>query len=164
MLSLARYFFYFRGCSGNRVVQQTPHRLAGGEMLISRLAAYTLAAFFFIATGVLFATGAALIVPGSPLDAVWHLYEYRRVQFMPFRWALGPVFLVLSLITGVTAVGCVRRRRWGLWFAIGIFVDNGLGYVYQLATGNFVQGAIGLVISALLVFAVLELMARGGFD
>ncbi len=133
-------------------------------MLFGRLAAYTLALFFLIATAVLFATGVALLLPGTPLDAIWHLYEYRRAQFMPFRWALGPVFLVLSLVTGMTSIGCFRRRRWGMWFAIGIFADNGLGYIYQLATGNFVAGAIGLTVSILLVIAILELMLHNRFD
>ena len=84
--------------------------------------------------------------------------------FMPYRGGVGPGFLLLSVVTGGAAIGCFKRRRWRMWFGVAIFMDNALSYIYQLFTRSIVEGGIGLVVSALLVFALLELSVRAGFD
>ncbi|HEX4534956.1 MAG TPA: hypothetical protein VH000_12040 [Rhizomicrobium sp.] len=131
--------------------------------MFNRIAVFVLAAFFLTAATILLATGLALLVPGTFLDAIWHLYEYRRAQLMPYGFVIGPVFLLLALLAWATAIGCWRRRRWGIWLAIGIFVDNAIGYIVQLFSGHWIEGGIGLVVSGLLVFGLLELSVRAKF-
>lgn len=132
-------------------------------MNVSKALVYLLAVFFLLATIVLVATAVALLIPGTPFDAIWHLYEHRRRELMPYAGVIAPVFLVIGALTGLASLGCFRRRRWGMWFALAIFIDNGLADAFQMFFGNFVSGAIGLAISMLLVFGVLQLSARGGF-
>ena len=132
-------------------------------MQARKLVVYTFALFFLAATFVLVVTALALLWPGTVLDFIWHLYPGRRLQLLPYGSAIGPVFLVLSLITALASLGCWLRRKWGMWLALGIFVDNGLANIYQLFSGHFTEGAIGLVVMIALVYVLLQLSARGAF-
>ena len=60
------------------------------------------------------------------LEVIWKLYPARRALLMPYRMWLGPGFLILAIVMVSASIGCFRRRIWGWWLAITIFVINGL--------------------------------------
>jgi hypothetical protein len=67
------------------------------------------------------------------LEAIWKLYPARRSLLMPYRMWLGPGFLVLAIVMASASIGCFRRRIWGWWLAIAIFVINGATHCRNIA-------------------------------
>jgi hypothetical protein len=115
-----------------------------------------LATFFALATCVLVAVAAALLFPGSRLEAIWTLYPARRALLMPHRLWLGPGFLMLAAATASASAGCLLRRKWGWRLSVAIFAINGLGDVAQLFTGRFLEGGVGIAVAG----AVLIYLSR----
>jgi hypothetical protein len=113
---------------------------------------FLIAIFFALASVILVSVGTALLVPGSPLDAIWRLYPARRALLMPHRAWLGPGFLALAVAMASASVGCFRRRRWGWWLAVAIFAANGLGDAIQLVMGHILEGGIGVAAAGAILF------------
>ena len=107
--------------------------------------------FFALATCILLSVGIALLKPGSTLEIIWKIYPARRDLLMPYRLWLGPGFLLFAIVTVSASVGCFRRRTWGWWLAIAIFVINGLSDVGQILIGHFIEGGIGVAVAGAIV-------------
>lgn len=122
-----------------------------------------LTVFFALATCVLVAVGAALLLPGSKLEAIWTLYPARRVLLMPDRQWLGPAFLVLAAATASATAGCLLQRRWGWRLAVAIFAVNGLGDVAQLFMGHFPEGVVGIAVAAAMLVYLWRPAVREAF-
>lgn len=100
------------------------------------------------------------------LEAIWKLYPARRLLLMPYRMWLGPVFLILAIVMASASIGCFRRRIWGWWLAIAIFVVNGLSDAGQILIGHFLEGGIGVAVAGAILFylsrpKVHETFAKG---
>ena len=122
-----------------------------------------IAMFFAIATCILLGVGIALLRPGSMLEVIWKLYPARRALLMPYRMWLGPGFLILAIVMASASVGCFRRRIWGWWLAIGIFIVNGLSDTGQILIGHFLEGAIGVAVAGGILFYLSRPNVRGTF-
>ena len=122
-----------------------------------------IAIFFALATCILIGAGAALLLPGSRLEAIWLVYPARRAMLMPYRAWLGPGFLALAVAMASASVGCFLRRRWGWRLATLIFAVNGLGDALQLFMGRFVEGGIGVAAAGAILFYLSRPAVRAAF-
>jgi hypothetical protein len=122
-----------------------------------------IAFFFAVATLILIAVGVALMFPGGAFERVWMLYPARRALLMPYRMFLGPGFLALAVVFAAASTGCFLRRRWGWGLAVAIFAANGLGDALQLATGHFLEGGIGVVAAAAILYYLTRAFVRHAF-
>jgi hypothetical protein len=132
---------------------------------VSRATPVLLAAFFAIATCILFSVGLALVYPGAtPFDAIWTLKPERRALLMPYRMLAGPGFIALAMVFVLDSAGCFLRRDWGRKLAIVIFAANGIGDVVQLSLGHYLEGAIGVTVAGFLILALTRPHVRAAFD
>ena len=122
-----------------------------------------LALFFLAATGVLISVGISLLLPGTPLDAIWLLRPDRQALLMPYRQYVGPGFLALAIPMALASVGCFLGKPWGWWLAVAIFAANGIGDAVQLLTGHLLEGAFGLVVAGALIFWLTRPQVRAAF-
>lgn len=122
-----------------------------------------LALFFAVATGILVVAGLALTVPGTPADLIWSPLPSRRGMLMPYRQWMGPAFLGLALVMAAASLGCLRRRKWGWRLALAIFAVNGFGDLAQLALGHVLEGAVGVTVAALILFALTRPRVKSAF-
>jgi hypothetical protein len=124
---------------------------------------FLIAVFFAIATCILLGVGAALLFPGSTMEAIWRVYPARRALLMPYREWFGPGFLMLALAMVSASIGCFRLRKWGWWLALGMFAINGLSHVGQIALSHFLEGGIGVVAAGLILFYLSRPKVRRSF-
>jgi uncharacterized membrane protein YccC len=97
------------------------------------------------------------------LEVIWKLYPARRALLMPYRMWLGPGFLILAIFMVFASVGCFRRRVWGWWLAVAIFVINGLSDAGQILLGHFLEGGIGVAVAGAILFFFSRPKVRGTF-
>ena len=116
------------------------------------LGVFLIALFFAIATCILLGVGTALLLPGSKLEIIWKLYPARRAMLMLYRVWLGPGFLILAIVMASASIGCFRRRIWGWWLAVVIFLINGLSDAGQILIGYFLEGGVGVAIAGVILF------------
>lgn len=116
------------------------------------LGVFVIAGFFAVATCILVSVGTALLLPGSKFEAIWDLYPARRLLLTPHRAWLGPGFLTLAIAMLAASIGCFRRRKWGWWLAVGIFLVNGIGDAGQILLGHFLEGGIGVAVAGAILF------------
>lgn len=124
---------------------------------------FFIAIFFAIATCILLAVVMALLIPRSNLEVIWKLYPIRRSLLMPYRMWFGPGFLMLTIVMASASVGCFRRRIWGWWLAVAIFLINGLSDAGQLLVGHFLEGGIGVAVAGAILFHLSRTKVREAF-
>ena len=120
----------------------------------------------FLAIGVFFIFGATLaayaavtlLVPGTLLDALWALNKRGHAGLIPLGKSAALLFAVLFVLLASAAVGWFRRRRWGWILGVTLIAINLAGDVVNLARGEGLKGAAGVVIAGLL----LTYMTRAG--
>jgi hypothetical protein len=82
---------------------------------------------------------------------------------MPYRMWLGPAFLMLAIVMVSASIGCFRRRMWGWWLAVAIFLVNGLSDIAQISMGHFLGGGIAISAAAAILFYLSRPNVRGAF-
>ena len=122
-----------------------------------------LSAFFAIATLILVGVGLALLLPSSPLEAIWRLYPARRAELTPYRLWMGPGFLALAVTMAAASVGCLTRRRWGWILAVAIFTVNGVSDLAQLVMGRWLEGGVGVAAAGAILFYLFRPRIRAAF-
>jgi hypothetical protein len=115
----------------------------------------------FLAFGACMAAlaGITLTWRGTALDKAWALNETAYKQLAPGR-VVGALFLLLSSILVVAAVGWFKRRLWGWGLAVGIIATQVAGDIVNLVKGDLVRGATGFTIAGLLLFYLLQPRVR----
>jgi len=106
-----------------------------------------------------FASGLAafmLLLPSTPLDALWRLNPHARDGLAPM--GLWAVFLmsVVCVACAATALGLWHRRRWGYWAAISILAINLLGDTINAIALRDCRTLIGLPIAGFLIAYLLR--------
>jgi hypothetical protein len=124
---------------------------------------FLIALFFAAATVILVGVGLALLLPGSPMEAVWLAYPARRAVLMPYHAWLGPAFLALAAAMAAASIGSFRQRRWGWWLAVAIFAVNGLSDAGQIALGHPAEGAIGVAAAGAILFYLSRPSVRAAY-
>jgi len=119
----------------------------------------------FVAIGVFFVFGATmaayaaatLLKPGTVLDRLWVLNKPGHAQLASLGKGVALGF-VLSALLCAAAVGWFRRRYWGWVLGTTIIAINAAGDLINGVRGEWLKGAVGVVIAGLLLFY----MARNG--
>jgi hypothetical protein len=92
-----------------------------------------------------------LLLPGSPLDVLWHINPRAHQGFLAIApWAI----LLMSsvcLACAEAALGLWHCRRWGYWTAIGILCINLVGDTINTFMLQDWRTAIGLPIGGLMI-------------
>ena len=114
----------------------------------------------FVPIGVFFLFGATmaayaavtLLQPGTVLDRLWALNKTGQVQLATLGKGAGLGFVVLSALIFTAAIGWFRRRYWGWVLGTTIIAINATGDLINGAMGEWLKGAVGVVIAGLLLF------------
>lgn len=130
---------------------------------IQSLGVFLLGISFAVATCILLSAGTALLLPGSQFEVIWSLYPARRSLLMPYRVWLGPAFLTLAIAMVSASIGCFRRRKWGWWLSVAIFLVNGVSDMAQILLGHFLEGGIGVAAAGAILFYLSRPKVRGTF-
>ena len=87
-----------------------------------------LVAFFAFGATACAVTIAALLAPGTTLDAVWRLNPEAHLGFEKIGTPLSLLLMfVVGTACGSASVGLARQMKWGRRLAIGILVVNLVG-------------------------------------
>ena len=119
--------------------------------------------FFFF--GALMATFAAttLLIPGTLLDRAWVLNPTAHTQLIPVAQVAGVGFVVLAAVLLLAGVGWFRRRYWGWGLGAAVIGVNMLGDLINAARGEWMKGAVGVVIAGLLLIYLTRSGVRNYF-
>lgn len=112
-----------------------------------------------MAIGAFFVFGAAmtayaaitLLTPGTFLDVAWKLNRAGHSGLVVLGKGAAFLFIILSSLLALAAVGWFRRRYWGWLLGVTIIALNATGDAVNLARGEGLKGAVGLVIAGLLL-------------
>ena len=110
-------------------------------------------AFFAFGVCACAITVAALLLPGSPLEAVWRINPEARIGFQEIG---RPLSVLLMLVVGTAcaaaALGLARQKPWGRRLAIGILVVNLTGDLFNALLRNDLRTLIGLPIAGAMIW------------
>jgi len=126
----------------------------------------------FVAIGVFLFFGAAmaslaattLLWRGTSLDRVWTLNPAAYRQLSPLGTKVGLLFVLLSAALLTSGIGWFRRRRWGWRLAVAIIAIQLLGDTINLARGDLLRGATGIIIAGALLLYLCSSRIRAAFS
>jgi hypothetical protein len=101
--------------------------------------------------------GVTLAHPGTPLDRIWSLNRPAYIQLAPLGRSVGIGFLLLGASLAIAAVGWFRRAWWGWLMAVAIITTQLLGDGFNLLRGDFLRGAVGVLIASALLYYIVRL-------
>jgi hypothetical protein len=125
----------------------------------------------FLAIGVFFAFGATmaayaaftLLKPGTFVDALWALNKRGHAGLVSLGRGAVLLFAVLSVLLGLAAVGWFRRKYWGWILGVAIIAINATGDLINAVMGEWLKGAVGVVIAGLLLIYMARPPVRSYF-
>lgn len=101
-------------------------------------------------------TALMLLLPGTPLDMLWHLNPHAREGFLMMgRWAVL-LMLTVCFVCAMAAVGLWRGQSWGCWTAIVILTLNLIGDTISSLFLQDRRTLIGLPIAGLMIAYLLK--------
>jgi len=103
--------------------------------------------FLFFAALMAALVGFSLVMPGTALDGLGTLNPSGYAALHSIGRLAGVLLLALGAGCGAAGVGLLRGRRWAWYFALGVFLTNGLGDLVQIGLGRVAQGITGVAIS-----------------
>jgi hypothetical protein len=120
----------------------------------------------FLVFGATMATlaGITLLFPGSFLDPIWRLNPEAGEQLGQLGRGIGVAFLGLGAAMVAAAIGWIKRRFWGWALAVIIIASQVLGDLVNALRGEFLKGAVGVVIAAALLAYLIRPVTRGAFE
>jgi uncharacterized membrane protein (DUF2068 family) len=95
---------------------------------------------------------------------MWTLNAPAYEQLAPLGRTIGIPFLVFSATLVITAVGWLRRRRWGWYLGVAIIAIQLAGDLMNLFLGQLVRGGVGVIIAGLLLVYMLRPQVRAAFQ
>ena len=113
----------------------------------------------FLIFGATMATlaGVTLAHPGTPLDRMWSLNPDAYRQMSPLGPSVGIAFLFLGASLAIAALGWFRRAWWGWLMTLAILLTQLLGDAFNLLRGDYLRGAIGVLLAGALIAYVIHL-------
>jgi hypothetical protein len=120
----------------------------------------------FLVFGATMATlaGISLLFPGSFLDPIWRLNPEADEQLRQLGRAIGIAFLGLGAAMIAAAIGWIKRRFWGWALAVIIIASQVLGDLVNALRGEFLKGAVGVVIAGALLVYLIRPATRSAFE
>lgn len=144
------------GNGASRTMQRSGHpRPALGIRLIG--------VFLMLSTGILLASAATLLMPGTWLDGIWAVKPQAYAAMLPYRFSVGAGFGAFALVMAAAAWGWWHRRRWAWRLVLVIFALNAASDATRLFRGEVMEGAFGLVMVGLLFLYVRSARVRKCF-
>ena len=107
--------------------------------------------------------GTMLIWPGTKLDRLWSLNESAHAELRRVGSYIGPFFWVLSVTLVGVAVGWYRQKMWAFRLTVAIVCTQVAGDLVNLARGDFVRSAAGVLIAGPLLLYLLRSNIRTAF-
>jgi len=101
---------------------------------------------FFGATMASYAA-ATLAFRGTILDRGWILNPVAHQQLATLGRVMAFPFMFLALMLFLAGLGWFRQRRWGWILAIMIISMNLLGDLFNAFRGEWLKGALGVLIA-----------------
>lgn len=102
----------------------------------------------FIAAAVAFIVGASLLFPNRVMDWLWKLNKPAEAVLRPTGRLSALALLALGVGTFAAGKGLLQGSRWAWWFAVVLFVVNGIGDVVSfIVTGDWLKSASGVVVA-----------------
>jgi hypothetical protein len=125
----------------------------------------------FLAIGVFFVFGATmaayaavtLLKPGTILDVLWALNKRGHAGLVLLGRGAVLLFAVLSVLLGLAAAGWFRRKYWGWMLGVTIVAINATGDLINAVMGEWLKGAVGVVIAGLLLIYMTRAEVRNYF-
>jgi len=105
-----------------------------------------------------------LFDPGGPLDPVWRIKPAAHAQLLAMGAWVGVSFCALSLAAAVISVGVFQRRRWGWNAAVVGIVLNAAGDAARGLSGAWLEGLVGVSVTAAIVWWLARPRVRALFD
>ena len=125
-----------------------------------------LAIGIFLLWGAAMATlaGTTLIFPGTVLDRVWVVNPKGHAGLISLgRW-VGFLFPVLGSLLAVAGIGWLKRRFWGWMLAVLLIGGNAFGDAIRMASGTWLEGAVGVLIAGALLLYIASFRVRNYFE
>jgi hypothetical protein len=122
-----------------------------------------MAVFLFFGAAMATFAGITLIFPGSFLDPIWRLNPDAGEQLRQLGRGIGIAFLGLGAAMVAAAVGWIKRRFWGWALAVIIIASQVLGDLVNALRGEFLKGAVGVVIAGALLVYLMRRNVRDAF-
>lgn len=104
----------------------------------------------FVASIMALIVGISLLLPGTALDILWTLNP-SALELKSISTILGYFLLFIGIITLSAGIGLLKGRKWAWWIVVIIFILNGIGDIFRLASGGF-EGIVGIIIAAVFLF------------
>lgn len=108
--------------------------------------------------------GTSLAWKGTALDPIWRLNPPAYQRLAPFGKLVGILFLMLSALLAIAAVGWFRRRLWAWWLTVAIIATQVLGDAINLLLGHILEGVTGVLIAGALLLYLLRSSTRSAFS
>jgi hypothetical protein len=108
--------------------------------------------------------GTTLLWRGTVLDRAWTLNPTAYRQLSPVGSKVGILFLILSAVLALSGIGWFRRRLWGWRLAAAIIATQVLGDIVNLARGDLLRGATGVMIAGALLLYLLSSRIKAEFS
>jgi len=119
----------------------------------------------FLFFGAVMASLAAttLLWQGTVLGRIWALNPPAYKQLAPLGGWVGILFLLLGAALAIAGIGWFRRRLWGWRLAIVVISTQVLGDVVNCVRGEWLKGAIGVIIAGAVLLFLLQPRIRTMF-
>jgi hypothetical protein len=124
-----------------------------------------------IAFGIFLCFGSAMallaatlvLLPGTFLDKLWVLNPIAQRQLTAVGSRAGLLFVLLSSVLAVAAIGWFKSRPWGWRLAVIILIVHLAGDVGNVLLGRLLQGALGVIVAGVLLIYLLRPTTRAQF-
>ncbi len=120
--------------------------------------------FYALATLICATAGVSLLEPSGAFAWIWSIKPTAYQQLLAMTPWTGIGFCLLAIAMALTALGCLRRKRWGLTLAVAIFAINGLADAARLFAGEVLEGLIGVLAVAAILYGLSRPSVRLAFN
>ena len=115
-----------------------------------------LSIFFAFGAAMTGLTATLLVLPGSPLDAIWNLNPVARDELARIGvWAVA-LMLLVCIACAAAAIGLWKGAVWGRRLAVGILVVNLIGDVTNAVVRSDPRTLIGIPIAGAMIAYLLS--------
>lgn len=104
-----------------------------------------------------------LLWPGTFLDNLWVLNPAAQRQLTAVGSRAGLLFVLLSIILTLAAIGWFKRRPWGWRLAVIILSVHLAGDLGNILVGRVLQGMLGVMVAGVLLIYLLRPTTRAQF-